>query len=174
MVLFQVPPNLILNIKSHTHTQWLTYLELFSNIYTTPFLLFLSLKIQNLFPLSHDYGPDLVTDFWQTMWWEWHSWPPRLGKRHCSFHLVFSLRSFILGEANSHVTKALKQLCGEAHMIRNWGLHPTAMSTPSWNSSFSSEAWDDLNPSQHFDYNLTRDPEPEPHSEAWCTETLKK
>lgn len=90
-----------------------------------------------------DCGLDLVTCFrWieYDRWWcvarSWKvSWPPPA--------LSLSLRSLSLREANCYVMRTLKQPCGEVHVMRNWGLLPTASEKlrPPANSYESKPSW---------------------------------
>lgn len=46
-------------------------------------------------------------------------WLQRADHRRHIASILFSLRSFILGEASCHVTRVLKQPCGEVYMAKN-------------------------------------------------------
>lgn len=82
---------------------------------------------------------------------------------------LLSLASFILGEVSYHALRALRQVCGEAYIERNWIFLPTTSeeprspansrrNDPSWSRlSNHSQASDDNNPSWRLYCKLIRD-----------------
>ena len=92
---------------------------------------------------------------------------------HGGFLSDLFLGLFALGKITCHIIKTLGQPCGDAHTAKNCGFLPTAskklrpaanshvMSHLGGISSISSQALNDYSPTQHLDYNLTRDLEPE-------------
>lgn len=84
-------------------------------------------------------------------------------KRH--FDILFDLCSWIIhsGGSSCHVIRALKKVYGEVYVVRDWGIHSTAM----WVSFLEADAPTPAKPSNdcstiwYLDYNFMRNSEPE-------------
>lgn len=83
---------------------------------------------------------------------------------------LLSLASLTLGKASCHVIRTIKQPYKDIHVVKNWGILPTA-STPSPGTrgnhrghgpSSPVKQLGDCSLGRYLDYNLMRAPEPEP------------
>ena len=89
----------------------------------------LPLRVPYLSGHQSPWQPPAIHDSWHSCL----SWYVTSKTRHCSFLLAFSFRSLTVEET---ILWQHKQLCGEAHVARNWGLLPAATWGASWKQIF--------------------------------------